>query len=72
MYSNRMKNTSPPRRKRSAIKRVKPPRGTLPLLIVLCVAVVLLIFFAPKTEQTPAANVSGTQIEETAVGTNVR
>ena len=49
MRSNRMKNTSPPRRKRSAIKRVKPPRGTLPLLIVLCVAVVLLIFFAPKT-----------------------
>ena len=67
MYSNRMKNTSPPRRKRSAVKRVKPPRGTLPLLIVLCVAVVSLILFAPRTEQSPAANVSGTEIEAAAV-----
>ena len=28
MRSNRMKNTSPPRRRRSAVKRVKPQRGT--------------------------------------------
>ena len=42
MRSNRMKNTSPPRRKRSAVKRVKPQRGTMPLLIVLSVFVVLL------------------------------
>ena len=60
MRSNRMKNTSPPRRKRSAVKRVKPQRGTLPLLIVLSVFVVLMVLFAPKIAQTPAANVSGT------------
>ena len=58
MRSNRMKNTSPPRRKRSAVKRVKPQRGTLPLLIVLSVFVVLMVLFAPKIAQTPAANVS--------------
>ena len=75
MYSNRMKNTSPPRRKRSAIKRVKPPRGTLPLLLALCAAVVLLILFAPKIGQSPAANVSGTEVEASAVSsgnTNLR
>ncbi len=64
MRSNRMKNTSPPRRKRSAIKRVKPQRGTLPLLITLSVFVVAMIFFAPKIAQTPAANVSGTEVDE--------
>lgn len=67
MYSNRMKNTSPPRRKHSTIKRVKPPRGTLPLLLALCAAVVLLILFAPKIGQSPAANVSGTEVEASAV-----
>ena len=75
MYSNRMKNTSPPRRKHSAIKRVKPPRGTLPLLLALCTAVVLLILFAPKIGQSPAANVSGTEVEASAVSsgnTNLR
>ncbi|MBS5678384.1 MAG: lamin tail domain-containing protein [Clostridiales bacterium] len=75
MYSNRMKNTSPPRRKHSAIKRVKPPRGTLPLLLALCAAVVLLILFAPKIGQSPAANVSGTEVEASAVSsgnTNLR
>lgn len=75
MYSNRMKNTSPPRRKRSAIKRVKPPRGTLPLLLALCAAVILLILFAPKIGQSPAANVSGTEVEASAVSsgnTNLR
>lgn len=75
MYSNRMKNTSPPRRKHSAIKRVKPPRGTLPLLLALCAAVVLLILFAPKIGQSPASNVSGTEVEASAVSsgnTNLR
>lgn len=75
MRSNRMKNTSPPRRKRSAIKRVKPQRGTLPLLITLSVFVVAMIFFAPKIAQTPAANVSGTEVDEAAVSsgdTNLR
>lgn len=75
MRSNRMKKTSPPRRKRSAIKRVKPQRGTLPLLITLSVFVVAMIFFAPKIAQTPAANVSGTEVDEAAVSsgdTNLR
>ena len=75
MCSNRMKNTSPPRRKRSAVKRVKPQRGTLPLLIALSVFVVLMVLFAPKIAQTPAANVSGTEIEAEAVSsgnTNLR
>ena len=75
MRSNRMKNTSPPRRKRSAIKRIKPQRGTLPLLITLSVFVVAMIFFAPKIAQTPAANVSGTEVDEAAVSsgdTNLR
>ena len=67
MRSNRMKNTSPPRRKRSAVKRVKPQRGTLPLLIALSVFVVLMVLFAPKIAQTPAANISGTEIEAEAV-----
>lgn len=53
MRSNRMKNTSPPRRKRSAIKRVKPQRGTLPLLITLSVFVVAMIFFAAENCADP-------------------
>lgn len=44
-----------------------PQRGTLPLLITLSVFVVAMIFFAPKIAQTPAANVSGTEVDEAAV-----
>lgn len=72
MHSNRMKNTSPPRRKHPALRREKPRRGTLPLLIGLSAAVLLMIFFAPKPDISPAANLSGTAIDEEAVSSGNR
>lgn len=72
MHSNRMKNTSPPRRKHSALRREKPRRGTLPLLIGLSAAVLLMIFFAPKPDIAPAANLSGTAIDEEAISSGNR
>ena len=67
MRSNRLQNTSPPRRKRRALRRHKPKRGTLPLLIVLAAALVAMIFLVPPIQNMPAANISGTDIEEEAV-----
>ena len=40
-------------KRQSAVKPVKPQRGTLPLLIALSVFVVLMVLFAPKIAQTP-------------------
>ena len=51
MRSNRMKNTSPPRRRRSAVKRVKPQRGTLPLLIVLALVAVVFVVVMTNAER---------------------
>ncbi len=64
MRSTRMKHTSPPRKRRRVIRREKPRRGTVPLLLALCVMVVGLVLFAPQVEVTPAANLSGTEIDE--------
>lgn len=66
MRSTRMKHTSPPRKRRRVIRREKPRRGTVPLLLALCVMVVGLVLFAPQVEVTPAANLSGTEIDEAA------
>lgn len=63
MHSNRMKNTSPPRKKRRIIRREKPQRGTVPLLIALSAMIVLLILFAPQATVSPAANLTGTDID---------
>jgi len=42
MRSNRMSNQSPPRRKRRVLRREKPKRGTLPLLLGLAITVAAL------------------------------
>ena len=62
MHSKRIKHTTPQRKKRRALRRVKPRKGTLSFLLGLVALVVLLIIFAPGLELTPAANVSGTEI----------
>ena len=67
MRSNRLRNQSPPKRKRRVLRREKPKRGTLPLLLLLCAALVVLIFFSPQLGLTPAANVSGTEVSDAAV-----
>lgn len=72
MRSNRIKHTAPQRKKRRALRRVKPRKGTLPFLLGLCALVVVLIIFAPGLELTPAANVSGTEVLEPDVSTGDR
>ena len=67
MRSNRMSNQSPPRRKRRILRREKPKRGTLPLLLGLSAALVVFIFFMPVTSQTPANNITGTEISDAAI-----
>lgn len=63
MRAKRLNNTSPPRKRRRTLKRIKPKRGTLPLLLLLSAMVLLLIFFGPVADITPAANISGTEID---------
>lgn len=72
MRSKRTKHTSPPKRKRRALRRVKPRKGTLPFLLGMIVLVLVLIIFAPGLDLTPAANVSGTQVAEADVSTGNR
>ena len=67
MRSNRMNNQSPPRKKRRMVRREKPKRGTLPLLLGLSAALVVFIFFMPVTSQTPAHNITGTEIADASV-----
>ena len=69
MRSKRIRNSSPPRRKRRALRRVKPRKGTLTFLLLLSALLVALILFAPGLHLTPAANVSGTEIDETIAAT---
>ncbi|MBQ7786023.1 MAG: lamin tail domain-containing protein [Clostridia bacterium] len=69
MHSKRIKKSSVPKRKRRAMRRVKARKGTLPFLLALCVLMVLLILFAPGLDLTPAANVSGTDIDQEAAST---
>ena len=66
MRSNRMKHTAPPRKKHRLIRREKPRRGTVPLLVGLCALVVFLVIFAPDIQVTPAANISGTEVDADA------
>ncbi len=47
-------------RKRSSIRRVRPPKYTGVYLAVLGVAILLLILFVPPQNTNPASNVSGT------------
>ena len=70
MRIKQVKTSGPPRRKRSALRREKPRKGTLPLLLALTAALVLLIIFAPNIGGTPASNVSGTEVpaEQAATG----
>ena len=53
MHSTRIKKSSSPKRKRKALRRVKPRKGTLPLLLGLSALVLLLIIFAPGLELKP-------------------
>jgi len=72
MHSKRIRKNSPPKRKRKALRRVKPRKGTLPLLLGLSALVLLLIIFAPGLELTPAANLSGTEVAEADVSNGDR
>ena len=71
MQSKRIKNSARQRRKRKALRRVKPRKGTVPFLLGLIALVVVLIIFAPGFS-TPAANVSGTVLEEIDVSNGDR
>ena len=72
MRSKQVKSSGPPRRKRSALRREKPRKGTLPLLLVLAAALVLLIIFAPNIGGTPASNISGTEVTQEQAATGNR
>ena len=72
MRIKQVKTSGPPRRKRSALRREKPRKGTLPLLLALTAALVLLIIFAPNIGGTPASNVSGTEVPAEQVATGNR
>ena len=69
MSSKRIKSSRPAPRKRRALRRVRPRKGTLSMLLFLAALVVVLILFAPGLELTPAANVSGTQVDAQDVST---
>ncbi len=71
MQSKRIKKSAQQRRKRKALRRVKPRKGTVPFLFALIALVVVLIIFAPGFS-TPAANVSGTVLEEIDVSNGDR
>ena len=72
MRSNRTRKASPPKRKRRALRRVKPRKGTLPFLLGLIALVIVLIIFAPGMSLTPAANISGTEVLSADVSTGDR
>ena len=56
-------------KRRRALRREKPRRGTLPLLLGLCALLALLVFFAPASSQQPAANLSGAEVSPEAAAT---
>ena len=63
MRIKQVKTSGPPRKKRSALRREKPRKGTLPLLLALTAALVLLIIFALKLKVLPTmANQEGGMI----------
>ena len=72
MRIKQVKTSGPPRKKRSALRREKPRKGTLPLLLALTAALVLLIIFAPNIGGTPASNVSGTEVQKEQAATGNR
>ena len=72
MRSKRIKHTAQQRKRRRALRRVKPRKGTLPFLLGMVALVLVLIIFAPGLSLTPAANVSGTEIHEADVSTGDR
>ena len=72
MRSNRTRKASPPRKKRRALRRVKPRKGTLPFLLGMIALVIVLIIFAPGMKLTPAANLSGTEVLSADVSTGDR
>lgn len=67
MHSNR--HSPQPRRGRRALRREKPQRGTVPLLLALCALLLALIVFAPTASQQPAANISGTEVDPEVAST---
>ena len=72
MRIKQVKTSGPPRKKRSALRREKPRKGTLPLLLALTAALVLLIIFAPNIGGTPASNISGTEVQKEQAATGNR
>jgi len=72
MQSKRIKKHSPHKRKRKALRRIKPRKGTLAFLLGMIALVVVLIIFAPGLTLSPAANVSGTAVDEIDVSNGDR
>ena len=72
MRSKRTRKPSAPRKKRRALRRVKPRKGTLSFLLALVALVIVLIIFAPGLTLTPAANISGTEVLAADVSTGDR
>ena len=67
MHANR--HSPQNRRARRAIRREKPQRGTVPLLLALSTLLLGLILFAPTSSQQPAANLSGTEVDPEVAAT---
>ncbi len=60
-------SNSDQKRKRRALQREKPRRGTWPMLLLLLALIVVVVLLTPGASQTPAANTSGTPVDpETA------
>ena len=72
MQSKRIKKSSQQRKKRRALRRVRPRKGTFSFLLAMIALVVVLIIFAPGLSLTPAANVTGTVIDEIDVSNGDR
>lgn len=69
MQNKRERHTSRPNRKPSSVRRVKPPKYTLLLLLVLVAGLIALVIFSPTVSTQPATNVSGTEVDPENAGT---
>ncbi len=63
MQQKREHHTAKPRRKSKVLQRVKPPKYTGLLLIILIISLIALVIFSPTITTSPASNVTGTEIK---------
>ncbi|MBQ8092621.1 MAG: lamin tail domain-containing protein [Clostridia bacterium] len=69
MQKKRERHTSQPNRKSKTFQRVKPPKYTLLILLILLAMLVALVLFSPTASNQPAANVSCTDVDPETAGT---